>query len=402
MKKIIAILCLLITLSTHSQIISRFTWDSNPVTTATVGPNAISVSSSATSSTNGVGGTNGLNPGTPTMDVNLTLTGSYYDVPGIDISIDFRREESEVNFFKRGTNFNFYMTGGKLNATFSISNGAGGFITVNSGNIFNIPNDNLFHNYHFRYTLSTGNATIWVDGASVYTYTGTAGRPMYWTGAGNAVVGGLMDATGRNISVMDNLVIQNSAILTLPLQLLSFSAEAKNNNVLLIWSTNREVNTKLFEIQRSTDGSHFITIDTIFAKGRYSITNNYTYIDTKAISGNNYYRLKMIDSDEKFTFSTVKKVSFYGNTTSINVFPNPTVDFVTLQVSNNQPTTFIYSVYTIDGKTLKTGEASLNSGTQQIKINLTQTIAKGILLIQLKNITTNRTDIFKVMKVNSQ
>ncbi len=402
MKKLISILCLLIAATTDGQIITRFTWNSNPVTTAAIGPNAISVSSSATSSVNGVGGTNGLNPGTPTMDVNLTLTGSYYDVPGIDISIDFRREESEVSFFRRGNNFNFNMAGGHLQVSFRLSDGAGGFITVTSGNIYNIPNDNNFHNYHFRYTIFTGVATVWADGAIVYTYTGTPGRAMYWTGAGNAVVGGLMDATGRNISVMDNLVIQNSAILTLPLQLLSFTAEAKNNNVLLNWSTTREVNTKLFEIQHSTDGLQFITIDSTLTKGGYSITNNYTYIHSKASSGNNYYRLKMIDSDEKFTYSAVKKVNFSGNTTSINVFPNPTVDFVTLQVSNDQSTTFIYSVYTVDGKTIKTGGVTLNSGSQQIKINLTQTTAKGMLLIQLKNSTTNETEVFKVMKVKSE
>ncbi|HEY6437777.1 MAG TPA: T9SS type A sorting domain-containing protein, partial [Ignavibacteriaceae bacterium] len=94
----------------------------------------------------------------------------------------------------------------------------------------------------------------------------------------------------------------------------------------------------------------------------------------------------------------VKKVNFSGITTSINLFPNPTVDFVTLQVSNSQPTAFIYSVYTIDGKIIKTGGASLNSGSQQIKIDLTQTTAKGMLLIQLKNIATNGTEVFKVMK----
>lgn len=398
MKNLILILCLLTAATTNGQIISRFTWNSNPVTTAAVGPNAISVSSSATSSTNGVGGTNGLNPGTPTMDVNLTLTGSYYDVPGLDLSIDFRREENEVSFFRRGANFNFYMTGGNLNVSFQLNNGAGGYITINSGTISAVANDHIFHNYHFRYVQSTGIATVWVDGTIRYSYSGTAGRAMYWTGAGNAVVGGMTDAAGNNVAVFDNLVIQNSAILTLPLQLLSFSAEAKNNNVLLTWSTNREINTKLFEIQRSTDGLHFITIDAIFAKGGYSITNNYTYIDSKAINGNNYYRLKMIDSDEKFTYSTVKKVSFLVNKTIITVFPNPAIDFVTLQVNNNQPATFIYSVYTVDGKTIKTGGASLNSGTQQIKIDLTRSTAKEMLLIQLKNITTNQTEVFKVMQ----
>lgn len=51
MKKLYALLIITI-ISDYSsaQLISRFNWDTNPVTTAEIGPDAISVSGSATSS----------------------------------------------------------------------------------------------------------------------------------------------------------------------------------------------------------------------------------------------------------------------------------------------------------------------------------------------------------------
>lgn len=399
MKTFLSIVLTLVVLNANSQIISKFTWDSNPVTKAAIGPDAISVSSAATSSSNGISGTNGLNPGTPTMDINLTLTGSYYDVPGLDVSVYFRREENEASFFKRGSNFNFAMGGGNLSVTFMVSNGAGGSVTVNSGNIYSIPNDHTFHNYHFRYTASTGVANVWVDGNVVYTYTGTTGRDMYWTGAGNAVIGSMMDAAGHNVAVLDNMVIQNSAAaLMLPVQLLSFTAEQKNNAVVLNWSTSREVNANSFEVERSVNGSTYTTIDQVNAKGGYSITNNYSSTDAKASTGVNYYRLKMIDIDGKFTYSDVRKINLSNSKTSISVFPNPTTDFVTLQVNSNQPATYQYTVFTVEGKMLMNGTSQLASGTQQIKLNLTSTTQKGILTIQLKNMNTNSAEIFRVVK----
>src|SRR5450432_2560473 len=103
-----------LTINAGAQLITRFTWETNPVTTAVAGVNAISVSSYATVSTGGTSGTKGLNPGNGSNDINLVLDGTAFNVPAIDIAVDFRREESQASFFYRGSNFNFGMSGGNL------------------------------------------------------------------------------------------------------------------------------------------------------------------------------------------------------------------------------------------------------------------------------------------------
>lgn len=400
MKKIVPALLLLLSVTVHAQIISKFTWDSNPVTKAAVGPDAISVSSAATSSTGGATN-NGLNPGSPSTNIDLVLTGSpYFDVPSLDIAVSFRREESQASFFMRGSKFDFGMNGGSLYVNFTLNmGGAPGTITVNSGNIVTVADDHVFHNYHFKYDHNTGLANVWVDNNIVYTYNGSAGRSLNWTSAGNAVIGTNMDATGRNIAVLDNMLIQNPAAGgALPLQLLSFTAEAKAATTLLNWNTTKEINTTRFVIERSTNGVQFNAIGAVAAKGAYAGSNNYTFTDSLPLSQVNYYRLRMEDADGKFTYSDVKKISTAVNKTTISCFPNPAVDYVNLQISNTQPASYRYLVVTLDGKTVQTATVALNSGSQQVKIDLTRTSQKGVLLVQLQNLTTNTKESFKIIR----
>jgi hypothetical protein len=188
MKNVLFILVVVfLSLNTGAQIISRFTWESNPATIAIAGPNALSKSSYASSTTGGKSGSRGLNPGDGRNDINLVLDGSVFNIPAIDIAADFRREESQASSYNRDSYFDFGMNGGSLSVNFRITNGASS-IAVNSGNIYSVPDDHSFHNYRFSYDNNTGQAKVWVDGGLVYTYTGTAGAPLYWTGAGNVTV----------------------------------------------------------------------------------------------------------------------------------------------------------------------------------------------------------------------
>src|SRR5687767_6085094 len=107
MKALIYIFFFLFTFTAQAQVISRFVWTSNPLTTASIGANASSVSPVATSQY--IGGTLGyaINPGLPTTNIDLVIPGTQFNINSIDLDLYFRREESVASFFKRGTRFNF-------------------------------------------------------------------------------------------------------------------------------------------------------------------------------------------------------------------------------------------------------------------------------------------------------
>ncbi len=399
MKTLVTLLSIiLISAAAEAQLISRFTWETNPVTTAAAGVNAISASNYATVSTGGVNGTKGLNPGNGSNDINLVLDGSNFNVPALDISVDFRREESQASFFYRGNNFNFGMNGGNLAANFYVTNGAS-YTNISSGNVYSVPDDHSFHNYHFNYDNNTGVAKIWVDNVLKYTYTGTAGAPLYWTGAGNVTIGKDMDATGRNVAVLDNMILQIHANALLPLKLVSFTAEAKNNYAAINWYTAEEINVASYSVERSSDGATFSAFKTVNASNGYNTNNHYQVTDSLPFSTTTYYRLKMINTDGTFTYSSVKTVSFASaSSTEVSAFPNPTTDYVNIKMNNAKAGKYRYTVAAVTGSVILSNDVLLNNGFNQVKIDLTRTTVKGILIIHVANMQDNTAETFTIVK----
>jgi hypothetical protein len=109
----------------------------------------------------------------------------------------------------------------------------------------------------------------------------------------------------------------------MPVTLVSFSVDKEENSVRLNWNTSAETNSDRFEIQRSRDGKQWSELSKIKAKGESATNQLYTYLDQQPVSGNNFYRLKMIDLDGTFTYSSIKNIVL-GNKEMVVAYPNPT------------------------------------------------------------------------------
>lgn len=399
MKNLLSILILVLaSVAANAQLISRFTWETNPVTKAAYGANAISVSSYATISDGGSNESKGLNPGNGQTDINLVLDGTKFNVPAIDISIDFRREESVASFFYRGPNFNFGMNGGNLSVNFYVGNGQG-FTAITSGNIYAIPDDHRFHTYHFAYDNNTGVAKVLVNDIAVYTYRGIAGAPLYWTGAGNVIIGKDMDATGKNVAVLDNLIIQQYISSLLPLQLVSFNVASESNNAVIDFSSTHESAANCFVVEKSSNGSSFSPVKSFAAVNGYITINHYQFTDSLPFSPICYYRLKIINNDGSFSYSSIKSLSTAVHTgTIVSVYPNPCVDYVVIKMNNSSAGKFVYTVSSVAGIILSNTAIQLNNGPQQVQINLTKTAARGLIVIKIINTQTGAAEAFSIVR----
>lgn len=98
--------------------------------------------------------------------------------------------------------------------------------------------------------------------------------------------------------------------IILPLRLLDFHANKQAGSVQLSWTTSSEINTSYFELQRGSDGINFNKLATIPTHNNISV-NNYSFVDQQPLP-TNYYRLKMVDIDGKFTYSGILKINFTG------------------------------------------------------------------------------------------
>jgi hypothetical protein len=121
--------------------------------------------------------------------------------------------------------------------------------------------------------------------------------------------------------------------VVLPVRLLYFTADNKNDKAVLSWSSADEVNVT-YIVERSSDGINFTSVGTVTGTGQ----SNYTFTDVDPIDGTVYYRLVLMgDLTSKTTYSSVKYVS-RANTLQVAVaYPNPAYDhfYIRIPVDNN-------------------------------------------------------------------
>ncbi|MCZ2140946.1 MAG: lamin tail domain-containing protein, partial [Bacteroidia bacterium] len=115
----------------------------------------------------------------------------------------------------------------------------------------------------------------------------------------------------------------NPCSAPLPLTLLHFNAILnKNQTVDLKWNTINEINVSHFEIEKKDMQGNFQKISSIKAKGNSKEEQNYSDIDFSPYSGVNYYRLKTIDHDGKYTYSNIVRVYLEKANNLISLYPN--------------------------------------------------------------------------------
>lgn len=120
----------------------------------------------------------------------------------------------------------------------------------------------------------------------------------------------------------------------LPIVLENFTATLNSDKTITLdWNTAQEMNSSHITIQRSADGENWDDIGTVKAQGNSAITTAYSFIDEHPLTGNNFYRLQLVDIDNSFTYSeeNVIRTSTIG---AISFFPNPARDYVNVSLGN--------------------------------------------------------------------
>ncbi|MFT3683283.1 MAG: T9SS type A sorting domain-containing protein [Ferruginibacter sp.] len=142
------------------------------------------------------------------------------------------------------------------------------------------------------------------------------------------------DGYGGKVNFSFPVTINSTAgpqpCVPVPVTLLYFSAEAKESIALLSWKTTAEINVKEYVLERSTDGFSFTKTGTIKALNNLS-GSLYSFTDINPFPGNNYYRLKSIDTDGIFNYSYVRTVVFEAGSGIVKVYPNPAKSIIVME-----------------------------------------------------------------------
>lgn len=201
------------------------------------------------------------------------------------------------------------------------------------------------------------------------------------------------------VSTNGTITVNNSV---LPLSLLQFKGKKQADIILLDWVTASESQLNRFEIERSANGTTYEKIGVIAATGNSNTNKAYSFTDTKPLSKLNYYRLKMIDIDGKFSYSNV--IAFAGNQSKgiivSNVKPNPFIETVNLNIVLQQTQRLNIQLIDMSGRVVLTRDIQANEGNNDIRFDGLGNLSEGIYFIKI--ITPDAVLQQKVLKVNGQ
>ncbi len=189
----------------------------------------------------------------------------------------------------------------------------------------------------------------------------------------------------------------------LPVELISFTAK-KNaaNDVITEWKTGSEENTARFEVELAKGNeeyqqNHFVKIGQVSSNGNSTTEQHYQFIDEEKNKwGVRYYRLKMVDHDGRFTYSSIRAVVF-DEEIKWQVYPNPSSGIFNLVYQMNEGENVTVKIHDMNGKLVRQLQLPANGFVQKIDIDLTGSqFASGLYLLQVTG--GEKKEVFRLLK----
>jgi hypothetical protein len=145
--------------------------------------------------------------------------------------------------------------------------------------------------------------------------------------------------------------------ITLPLQLLVFEGSVSGKDARLWWKTTDEQQISHIVLERSDDGSRFISAATLPPQNTPG-EHVYEYTDRLAPVTEDrsyYYRLKTVDLDGSIQYSHIIRLNWH-NENQVLVYPNPLAESNNLIVNSSKRVTR-WAVFDARGVLVKEGQA---------------------------------------------
>lgn len=172
---------------------------------------------------------------------------------------------------------------------------------------------------------------------------------------------------------------------SLPVDLLSFTANCSNNEVEVNFSVLSQENNDYFTIERSLDAIHWEYVTEIAGEGNINTQKDYSFIDENSYSNLSYYRLRQTDFDGNFKTYSPVSINCNGNNEGVglNIYPNPTKGLITyeLDLQNYQGDHTYFSITDATGKVVLSDYINLNKGYNENTLDLSA-LMKGVYFLQ--------------------
>jgi len=193
-------------------------------------------------------------------------------------------------------------------------------------------------------------------------------------------------------NVYEWMLTNKRNVEALPVTGFTFSAiKASQNTSLLKWSTLSETANLGFAVEKSINGVNYTQVTFINSSSINGSGAVYQFIDQQPQRGKNYYRIKQIDLDGRFTYSTIIVLHKSDLRTNTFIAPNPVHNETTVYFGEEGSKTL--QLINLNGNILRTDKIGPSINRYTIKLDK---LSPGLYLLRLQ--TTNGTTTYKIIK----
>jgi Secretion system C-terminal sorting domain len=185
----------------------------------------------------------------------------------------------------------------------------------------------------------------------------------------------------------DTIAIQSINCFILANNLLNFNSTIENGVAQLNWKVAQNEYVKNFEIERSTDGIHFVTVNRVDATALQNGIVNYNYEDN--LNGyayaTIYYRLRITQTANQIIYSPIVNHQFNNiKIKKIVISPNPVAEYMTIQFNSGKNEKGMIYIYNQLGNIAQSELIILNKGNSNITVKLIRNYEPGLYVAHIK------------------
>lgn len=170
----------------------------------------------------------------------------------------------------------------------------------------------------------------------------------------------------------------------LPVTFTKLSGVYQNGISKLNWATISEQNFSHFEVEYSKDGIGFNRLGNVAGAGNSNSRIDYGFNHLQPVAGANYYRLKMVDRDGRYTYSNIVllNVTIKGLVITA-VYPNPFIDKLNVGITSATAEKASIQLFDNAGKLVYSNETMMQVGVNTLTINNLNKLAAGSYMIRV-------------------
>ncbi|MEO6819354.1 MAG: T9SS type A sorting domain-containing protein [Ginsengibacter sp.] len=185
----------------------------------------------------------------------------------------------------------------------------------------------------------------------------------------------------------------------LPLQLLYFKGSYDGKVNVLKWKTTNENYFKSFDLQKSSNGQDFETISSLTGNSAPVKSVEFVFTDAFPFAGSNFYRLKMVNADNSFTYTEIINLISEGRKLIISgIYPNPVKGIFQVKINSASQVQSNIEIVDFSGRRIFSKTYTINEGSGKIEIDAS-TFKNGVYMFLLKSPTGEILEKYKLVKM---